>query len=596
MSTRRDLPTEGARRALRIGRWLAEPGNSITDIEARHQARFLASVLLLLIALTVTGSVYTGLLVPTMRTVTLTQGAAAALMSMMYLLSRTRYYRWAAWISVSTLFAVPFGVAASVSQTGDVPGSLSTAFLWSALPILLSGVLFSWRGIAVLAAANVVGLLVLPLSITDILFQDVVAPVSLVGGLFGLTLILTRYRDQLERARQTRLSESNRELQAVRSSLEQRVQDRTEELERRARYLEATSRVSREAASMLGDSQVLLWQVVRLISELFGFYHTGLFLVDPSQEWAELRAASSRGGRRMLARRHRLRIGEQGIVGYVAERGEYRIALDVGEDPQFFDNPDLSETRSEMALPLRARGQIIGVLDVQSTEPGAFAEQNVSVLQGLADQVAVAIDNASLFRQVQESAAAERRMRGELSREAWAELLRARAASELCLVSDRQGVFSAGDIWRPEMRTALRTAKVAVSDEDETRLAVPIQVHEVVIGVLNGRKRRGAGGAHGPWTEEEVAAMEELAVQLGQVLDRAQLYQAAQSREARERVTRQMVDQVRSVTEIEDILSVAAQELSRNLNASEVVVRLGTENELLIGDARRGETRSVARE
>jgi GAF domain-containing protein len=148
-----------------------------------------------------------------------------------------------------------------------------------------------------------------------------------------------------------------------------------------------------------------------LISKQFGFYHAGIFLLDERDEYAVLQAASSEGGRRMLERGHKLRVGEVGIVGHVASTGEPRVALDVGEDTAHFAHPDLPNTRSEMALPLKVQDRVIGVLDVQSTHEAAFSEDDVAVLQTMADQLATAIANARLFEQVQRRARREQLIR-----------------------------------------------------------------------------------------------------------------------------------------------------------------------------------------
>lgn len=129
----------------------------------------------------------------------------------------------------------------------------------------------------------------------------------------------------------------------------------------------------------------------------------------------------------MLARGHRLMVGQQGIVGYVTGTGNPRIALDVGEDPQYFNNPDLPLTRSELALALSIGGKIIGALDVQSTQAGAFVREDVSILQNMADLVAIAIENARLFTESEEALETSRRAFGELSRRAWMEVLASRA-------------------------------------------------------------------------------------------------------------------------------------------------------------------------
>ena len=167
--------------------------------------------------------------------------------------------------------------------------------------------------------------------------------------------------------------------------------------------------MARDATAILDVNQ-LLHETVHLISEQFGFYHAGVFLLDEANEYAELRAASSAGGQRLLERGHRLRIGQTGIVGHVTATGEPRIALDVGQDAVFFDNPDLPDTRSEMAVPLVARGRVIGALDVQSTRQAAFSSEDVSVLQTMADQLATAIENARLFTATQEALTETREM------------------------------------------------------------------------------------------------------------------------------------------------------------------------------------------
>ncbi len=176
-----------------------------------------------------------------------------------------------------------------------------------------------------------------------------------------------------------------------------------EQLQRRATQLTAAAEVAQSAAAIL-DLGRLLDETVHLISDQFGFYHAGVFLLDEPGEYAVLRAASSEGGQRMLARGHRLAVGQVGIVGYVAGTGQPRIALDVGEDAIFFDNPDLPLTRSEMALPLMTRGRIIGVLDVQSTEPAAFGDEDVAVLRTMANQLATAIENVRLLEEAERRA------------------------------------------------------------------------------------------------------------------------------------------------------------------------------------------------
>lgn len=174
-----------------------------------------------------------------------------------------------------------------------------------------------------------------------------------------------------------------------------------EESYRRQVRLRAAATVSRDATILLPPEE-LLQRAARLISEQFGFYHVGLFLVDEAHEYAVLRAANSEGGRRLMAQNHRLRIGAQGMVGYVSKTGQPRIALDVDTDTVHFVNPELPYTRSEMTLPLRHGGEIIGALDVQSTESNAFTEDDFTTLQLMADQLANALINARLYRDLEQ--------------------------------------------------------------------------------------------------------------------------------------------------------------------------------------------------
>lgn len=344
------------------------------------------------------------------------------------------------------------------------------------------------------------------------------------------------------------------DLLALYRDLEQQVSS----LERRARYQEATAAVARDVASML-DVGELLFHVVTLVSEQLGFYHTGIFLLDPTGEWAELRAASSEGGQRMLAQGHRLRVAGEEIVGYVADRGEARVVLDVGEDAAYFDNPDLLETCSEVALPLRARGEILGVLDVQSKEHEAFTEEDVAVLQTLADQMATAISNARLFQQAQDALEAERRAYGEMSHEAWAEALRGRGTVG----------------YRCDADAVVPVTEVAkVEDGGLPVMDIPIAVHDQVIGSIRACKPEGT-----QWTDEDTGLMEALVEQLGLALESARLYQDTQRRAARERLVGEVTARVRETLDMEMVLKIAAQELRQSLELPEVVIRLAPSRE-----------------
>jgi PAS domain S-box-containing protein len=171
-----------------------------------------------------------------------------------------------------------------------------------------------------------------------------------------------------------------------------------EEVGKHARQLQTAAEVSRAASSIL-DPDELLPQVVNLIRERLDLYYTGIFLVGGEGRYAVLRAGTGEAGQKMLERGHKLEVGGESMIGWCVANGRARIALDVGAEAVRFENPLLPDTRSEMALPLISRGQVIGAVTVQSAEVAAFSDEDMTVLQTMADQLANAIENARLFQE-----------------------------------------------------------------------------------------------------------------------------------------------------------------------------------------------------
>ncbi|MBN1991770.1 MAG: GAF domain-containing protein [Anaerolineae bacterium] len=170
---------------------------------------------------------------------------------------------------------------------------------------------------------------------------------------------------------------------------------------RRTKLLNAAARVSRNTSSIL-DPDELLPRTVDIICEEYGFYYAGIFLIETLEDgkrWAVLKAGRGKAGQIMMEHNHKLEVGGRSMVGACTSLNEARIALDVGKEAVWFNNPFLPDTRSEMALPLAIRGQVIGALTVQSTEEAAFSDEDVASLQAMADQLAVAIHNARLHQQ-----------------------------------------------------------------------------------------------------------------------------------------------------------------------------------------------------
>jgi GAF domain-containing protein/HAMP domain-containing protein len=360
-----------------------------------------------------------------------------------------------------------------------------------------------------------------------------------------------------------------RQLRELISGLEQRVTERTAALEQRSKYLQASAEVGQAVASIL-DVEGLIKQVVELIRDRFDLYYVGMFLLDESGEWAVLHAGTGEAGQALLARGHRRRVGE-GMIGWSVEHGEARIALDVGDDAVRLATAELPETRSEAALPLRSRGRVLGALTVQSAQPAAFDKDSLVVLQTMAEQVAVALDNARLFAASQEAVEAAGRAYGEVSQRGWAQMVRARP--DLAFRSDERGVTSAAQIWRPEMERAMEMGQAEAGEaesSDKVPLAVPIKVRGEVIGVLDTYRPSDEGA----WSTQEVALFEAIADQLGTALESARLYHDTQRRAVQERLIGEVTARMRETLDVEAVVKTAADEIYKALELDQVVIRL----------------------
>jgi len=344
--------------------------------------------------------------------------------------------------------------------------------------------------------------------------------------------------------------------------LESRVTERTAQLEessrqlqKRAEQFEAVAQLARTITS-IQDLETLLPRIAQLVSQHFGFYHVGLFLLDGSRQYAVLSAANSEGGQRMLARKHRLGVGQTGIVGYVTSTGNPRIALDTGVDAIYFDNPDLPETRSEMALPLRVGKTIVGALDVQSTEPNAFLEEDVEVLSILADEISVAIENARLFEDSRRVLADAQSAVGEFTLEAWQQMVTRRKVV---------GYELSG--------ASIRSLEEPVQGNGSS-IAIPIKLRDRVIGTMS---------ISMPENEElnpdEVDITQALAQRIGIAIENATLLEESQRAATKEQVIGEITGRIGSSINLRNVLQTAVEELGRNIPGSEILIELTSQQD-----------------
>ncbi len=367
-------------------------------------------------------------------------------------------------------------------------------------------------------------------------------------------------------------------LQDLVQDLEARVNERTADLEKameqtdhRSKQIESVAEVANSVAT-IRELHQLLPRIVQLISERFGYYHAGIFLLDGSKEYAFLTAANSEGGRRMLARSHRLKVGSEGIVGFVTYTGKPRVALDVGTDAVFFDNPDLPDTRSEIALPLRVGDEIIGALDVQSTEPGAFSQEDIEVLSILADQIAIAIENARLFEDSRKLLAETQTAYGKNLQETWKIINLGRQEVRY----DFKGIevqTSRELLNFPEIAEASTTGKIAIREKNgkvpNTSLAVPIKVRGLVVGTMNVRLP-----VNRELDPDELDISEAIAERLGIAIEGAMLLEESQRKAVTESAIGDISAKIGASTDLEAIMATAVSELKKILGASEVALKL----------------------
>lgn len=364
------------------------------------------------------------------------------------------------------------------------------------------------------------------------------------------------------------------QLHVLIDELEDRVKARTKEIEdqnetlaHRARQLQTVSDVARQIVSAQ-ELEPLLASITQLISERFDFYHVGIFLLDEQKENAVLRAANSEGGQRMLARHHTLPIGRVGIVGYVTGTGEPRIATNVGEDAVFFNNPDLPNTRSEMALPLKVGDQIIGALDIQSTASNAFHPDDVELFATLADQVAVAIFNNQLYIETASALDEAQKLHRQYLQSEWIEETAHRKT--LGYLYNQSGVAAQqaeSPLWKKVFSSGepvYANLPSSGGSPDKAVMAVPIAVRGETIGVIHVQDQ----GEERLWSEDEVAVVNSIANQVAVALENARLFENTVRRAEREKKVLQITQKIRSTNDPAEMMQIAISELQQALRAS----------------------------
>jgi GAF domain-containing protein len=269
----------------------------------------------------------------------------------------------------------------------------------------------------------------------------------------------------------------------------------------------------------------------------------------------------------MVAQSHRLEISGNSMIGWCVAHKQARIALDVGEEAVHFRNPFLPETRSEIAIPLISRGEIIGALTIQSTQISAFTNEDITVLQTMADQLANAITNARLYERTQAALKdLEIAYRRYLS-QGWTEYSRSRPTSGY--KRSHTGIVPLGDELLPEVKRVMAEPHPLIVSQDsasaQSMLVVPVKLREQPIGAI-GLK---AGENIHTWSEEDIALVETLSEQLALAAENIRLLDETRRRAEREHLVSEITTKLRASNDPQTILQTVVSELRQALQAKD---------------------------
>jgi GAF domain-containing protein len=456
-----------------------------------------------------------------------------------------------------------------------------------AIIIVISGLLLGERGLFIAAIMVVLGIIFLGLADMNGMtttfmaqktgYDDIgILSLLLITSASMLRLLLVRSNNSLRRARENERIQidTNNALRTLQASLEERVNSRTKELQDKsaelgkyAQELEAVSEISSAMVS-IQDLNMLLATVVNLVSERFGYYHTGIFILDEATQNLVLRAASSEGGQRMLMRRFNLKFGTESLVGFAASRGIPRISQDVEADLVFLPEPDLAATKSEAAFPLIAGKQIIGVLDIESTDKNPFTESEVKILSTLANQIAISTQNVRSFNETRRALANAEEIYQRFVEQGWRRITS--EAANMGYMYSAKGVNQLNTpLSAPEIQSATASGKLVVSQEETGSVAVPVKMRGQVLGVLN---IRSTDETH-KWDDDELALIQAAADRAALALENARLLDESQRRASKERTIGELTARISAATDINSILQTAVTEIGRTIGGSEVSIQ-----------------------
>jgi GAF domain-containing protein len=356
----------------------------------------------------------------------------------------------------------------------------------------------------------------------------------------SITIIIGGMQSSLRK-----LSDLSKSLATERDTLEDRIQDRTQGINRRMRELHTAAEIT-HTISALTDPELLLQQVVELIRERFELYYVGIFLLDIARQNAVLQAGTGEAGKHMLAEGHQLSVSGSSMIGWSVSNHLPRIALDVGVERVRFNNPHLPLTRSEMALPLIAHDVVLGAMTIQSEKASAFEEDDIAILETIADSIAIALDNDRLYHEIRQRLDEVRILNREYLERSWAETIETFGQ----LSYDYENPFS------------------QESEHPLNNKQVPLMLRDEVIGYINLEMDRAE------LSSEEQAFIENVSTQTAIALENARLLQETERRAAQEQKLNELTTRFSRSVSIDEILRAVTIELGQLPSVAEVSVQL----------------------
>ncbi len=326
-------------------------------------------------------------------------------------------------------------------------------------------------------------------------------------------------------------------LENLQATLEQQVKERTKQLA-------ATVEVGRVASSILNIDQ-LLNKVANLITDRFGYYYTAIYLIDPSDKWAELREATGQAGAVLKQNRHRLELaGRSMVAGCIREKAPRIIQNTAAE--QRFENPLLPYTRSEIALPLIVGDRVLGALNVHSTKANDFDAEIIGTMQNVASQIAIALENARLFQEAQQSIQELRAIQKQYLLEGWTNIKSYNEALEY-------------EIGEP-------------SEAASQILQSVIELRNQVFGQITLE-------GHAEWTPEQRSLVDAVAAQAAIALENARLVAESRQIAMRERALAEINSKIWASGSVEGVLQTVVRELGKRLDAAGASIELKLDEE-----------------